>query len=185
MADMSVALSHWSRPRLTIANRHKEDDFAYALHGAQSAAYALKYIDEKPSVLAEKTLLDYGCGTGRISRVFASHFKSVVGYDPSAECIDEAGKECPGITIKNAKFTNSVPTERFDYAVSINVIEHLAFDDAKAAINNMRAVANKCVIWYHTGRNAELLVPMMTDAQKRAHNECVQSGKRINIVVIQ
>lgn len=184
MADLSFALSHWSRPRQTIACRHERDDFAYALHGAHSAADALKIIDEKPSALLKKTLIDYGCGTGRISRVFAAHFKEVIGYDPSPECIDEASKECPSIKLKNLSFTNSLPDKKFDYAVSVNVIEHLNKADAQKAVDDMRRLATHCVIWYHLARNADLMLPLMTDEQKKAHNAAMQRGNKINIVVI-
>lgn len=179
---MGVPLSHWSRPRDTIACRHKDDDFAYCLHGAHSAALALQYFDYKPSELRQKTLIDYGCGTGRISRVFAAYFASVVAYDPNPECIDEAHLECPQIAIPNLTLTNTLPYGGFDCLVSINVLEHLDGKEAEKFMADIMELADERVIWYRIGQ--DFMHKYMTPEQIAAEAEMKKRKNRINVVKI-
>ena len=183
---MPFPLSHWSRPRATIACRHKDDDFAYALHGAQMAALAVQKLDRLPSVLSGLTCVDYGCGTGRISRVLASYFKSVVGYDPNPECIDEAGQECPGIQIDNLKFTNDLAAvPRCNVAVSVNVLEHLDDKDAQIAIDAMLDHASVAVVWYSMERNKRVMAPHLTPEQIEQDSALAAAGGTISIALIR
>lgn len=145
-------LSHWENPRDTIACAHKDSDFAYALHGAQMAALVIRALDRRPSELQTMTCLDYGCGTGRISRVLASHFQHVHAYDPQPACMAEAAKECPEIPITN--LTIGVIPHTADVAVCINVIEHLNEQDADNAMSVMLTAAPIAVVWYHAQNNA-------------------------------
>ncbi|XP_026231430.1 class I SAM-dependent methyltransferase [Anabas testudineus] len=54
----------------------------------------LQYLDEKKGQPHELAV-DVGCGTGQNSRVFAAHFKEVVGVDVS-ECQLEEARSVPG-----------------------------------------------------------------------------------------
>lgn len=183
--DLSLPLSHWSRPRQTIACRHQADDFAYALHGAQSAAQALRALDKRPGELAGLRCLDYGCGTGRIARVLASYFREVVAFDPNAECLEEARRECPGIVIPNLTFQGEFSAiGACDVAVSVNVLEHLDGARAGEALHNMLSAAPVAVVWYSIEKNAEVMERWLSPAQREADRCALRRGSRISIAVI-
>lgn len=158
---MSFPIDHWKNPRKTIATKFQFNDIAYATHGAIIAMEGFEAINLPPSELKKMTLLDYGCGTGRASRVFSRIFGRVIGYDPVKECIDLANTECADMSFPNLSFTtdiNEVP--ECDIAVSINVIEHLDWNASKEMINNLKTkVAGTSYIWYSVRRNTELLGP--------------------------
>lgn len=183
---MTFPLSHWSRPRQTIASRLKDDDFAYALHGAHMAAEALHALDMKPSTLRRLRCLDFGCGTGRVARVLAAHFAHVTGYDPNAECIDEALRECPSIVQGNLAFTNdSSALPECDVAIAVNVLEHLDDATARAALELMLRQAPVVVVWYAIASNAAVMAPWLT-AEQKAHAAAVhKAGGRIAVAVIR
>ena len=175
--DNSKPLEHWRDPRGTIACRHKANDFAYALHGAQMAAYVLRYLDLRPSELRGMTCLDYGCGTGRIARVLASHFGQVYAYDPQSACMEEAAKECPEIPIPNlALVRQPVPA---DVAVSVNVLEHLDDERAEFALSTMLQMSPVAVVWYHARQNHAVMRKYLPDLPAHV------GEKQIHIAVIR
>jgi 2-polyprenyl-3-methyl-5-hydroxy-6-metoxy-1,4-benzoquinol methylase len=151
---MAFDLKHWSNPRNTIANIYKDNDMAYVTHGVMCAYEILLLINEKPLDLKNKTILDYGCGTGKNTRAIHYFFKKAVGYDPVKECINEAHKEFNNINKpilglpdkidllrKNVLyFTDDISTiigTEFDYVFANNVIEHLTGEEQITAIDNM------------------------------------------------
>ncbi|MEN8221490.1 MAG: class I SAM-dependent methyltransferase [Pseudomonadota bacterium] len=56
----------------------------------------------------QKSLLDFGCGVGRLIIPFSRKFKKVVGVDISSGMIEEAKKNIANQNISNAHFTNKV-----------------------------------------------------------------------------
>jgi len=176
---MPFPLEHWRDPRGTIACTHKDDDMAYMLHGAQMAAYALRFLNLRPSVLQGMTCIDYGCGTGRIARVLASHFKHVFAYDPQPACMAAAKKECQAIPIHNLTF--GLPSAA-DVAVCVNVLEHLDTDRCRSAIDDMLTRCQLAVVWYDPTINGEAIAPRL---QRGEIDAALSSGKRIHIAVIR
>ena len=176
---MPFPLEHWRNPRGTIACSHQHDDMAYMLHGAQMAAYALRYLGLPLGKVADLTCLDYGCGTGRIARVLASYFKHVHAYDPQPACMEAARKECPAIPIRN--LTIGLP-DRADVAVCVNVLEHLDTDRAAAALADMTARCPVSVVWYAPKANAEAIAPYIPAEQLR---QAQAAGGRVYITVIR
>jgi len=166
---MVFDLDHWRSPRSTIACKFQKNDIAYATHGAQIAMEAIRMLNLKPSVAREMSVLDYGCGTARASRVLSYAFREVWAYDPVEECIAEGQRECPGLSFPNLHLTSHLnDVQSCDLAVSMNVIEHL--DDAAASIMiaNLRSkVPNGLtVLWYSASKNAGIVGPYLTEAQR-------------------
>lgn len=89
-----------------------------------------------------KSVLDVGCGTGRLIRLLKDRGAVVTGADISGKMIKIAGKKFPDIKIANADIEN-LPFEdnSFDVVIAAFVIVHLkslkkAFDEVYRVLKN-------------------------------------------------
>jgi cyclopropane fatty-acyl-phospholipid synthase-like methyltransferase len=160
---MPFTQDHWKNPRHTIATKYEHDDFAYAIHGAWQAVEVLQKLNLKPSEAKTLSLLDYGCGTGRISRVLAKMFGKVVGYDPVKETIAcglKEGANLPSLDLVLTSDWKTVENQKFDIAISVNVIEHLSEQYQDEMLSNLKRVTDKnsrLLIWYCMERNKKMM----------------------------
>ena len=158
---MNFSLDHWRDPRGSIAVRYKNDDFAYATHGALVAMECVRRLDIRAQVAKHQRLLDYGSGTGRIGRVLAGYFGSVTCYDPSEECVAMAHEEArvPQVNVGyTSKLDEVIPP--FDVAVSVNVIEHLSLQEQQDMLNIIRRMLKPdgaLLLWYNVRNNQTIL----------------------------
>lgn len=159
---MPFTQDHWRSPRKTIANRYQNDDMAYATHGAIVAMECIRRLQAGTQISPSMSLLEYGCGTGRIARPLAGYFQKVVGYDPVIECIDAAQSECvvpqPGLSYTNR--IEDLQTASFDVVTSINVLEHLLEDDQRRLLDIVKRVAKPkapILLWYSLRLNRDVL----------------------------
>ena len=173
---MSFDLTHWQKPRSTIACTLQNNDFAYITHGVKQLAEFLGFIDENVINLKSKTLLDFGSGTGRFSRLSSFLFKDVVGYDPVIECLKEGEKELALtnreislIDVNKISFTTDstkIKTNYFDYVVSHNVFEHLIIKDSNIAFDiivNSLKLNGIALLLLHVDRNKDLIIKYKLD----------------------
>lgn len=167
---MTFKLDHWRNPRATIASNLRRHDIEYATHGAIEALKILKFTNLSIQEMSKMTILDYGCGTGRMARPLTALFKHVYAYDPVAECIQEGQKECGLLKFKNLTMTsdfNAIP--KVDFAISINVIEHLTDADANVMIANLaKVVQGPTAILYSLAKNKNVITPYLSDKQIEA-----------------
>lgn len=74
-----------------------------------------------------RSVLDAGCGTGRVARELARRGTSVVGVDSDASMLDVARAETPDLTWVQADLAMLDLAERFDVVVAAgNVVVFLA-----------------------------------------------------------
>lgn len=167
---MAFPLEHWKNPRATIALNFKHQDIEYATHGAVEALKILQFTDFSIPQMRNMTVLDYGCGTGRMARPLTGLFKQVYGYDPVKECIREGERECIGMQFRNLKLSyqwETIPT--VDFAISISVIEHLIDHDANVMIANLAKVVNgPTALLYSLYKNKNVMYPYLTEEQLEA-----------------
>ena len=73
-----------------------------------------------------KTVLDIGCGTGRLSRQIAKADAKVIGIDISEKMLEQERKKDSTSTYIHYKANNAFPFEqKFDFITSNLVLEHI------------------------------------------------------------
>jgi len=103
------------------------------------------------------TILDFGCGVGKLSYLLAAAYpKSVLyGVDVSEKCVQSAQKNPFGLT--NLHFSNTLPrTKMFDVIYAANVFHHIKCEDRQEVLGALRAVMNplaKLAIFEHNPWN--------------------------------
>jgi 2-polyprenyl-3-methyl-5-hydroxy-6-metoxy-1,4-benzoquinol methylase len=162
MEDLS---KRWGSPRATIAHTYHNNDYGYVFHGAAVVLDLLEYADISPVDCKKLKILDYGCGTGRIARIFALTGAKVWGYDPYDECIKESLKEGEKVSsfLKTPILLTSdflAISETFDIVYCVNVLEHLVADLFETAILNIESKIKengKCYLWIGSKSNSHWL----------------------------
>ena len=110
----------------------------YAQTYEQAHAASIRLSGEGPEYFAEHKLgcllrlgvlpahgvLDYGCGTGGLTRLLSGQFRVVAGYDPSARSLEVARQRAAGATFYTSP--ESIPEAAFDAAVLSGVLHHVA-----------------------------------------------------------
>src|SRR3990167_7752735 len=143
----------WRDPLKAIACTYAGDDLAYATHGGQLAAQVIRFAGIHPPA----KVLDLGSGTGRVARVLATYYGSVVAFDPSPEChavaLEEA-KRCPPANVHYTCDWKDVQAHApYSVVACISVIEHLGHVLRKELIDRIKEVApgGVAVLWYPIG----------------------------------
>ncbi len=122
-----------------------------------------------------KSVLDLGCGTGKLGLKLSNKAKDVTGIDISRHSIEVANKTAKYYKIKNFKgkvgdFKKQGYKECFDIVLAVNLIHHT--DDLKAILKHIRvALKNegKLVIFEMNPLNL-LFIPFLTlNGQIKSH----------------
>jgi len=77
----------------------------------------------RAGVSGAHSVLDYGCGTGGLTRLLCERFAFVGAFDPSAESAKVARENAPSATVYADEA--AIPGERFDAAVLSGVLHHV------------------------------------------------------------
>lgn len=79
---------------------------------------------------AGKNMLELGCGAGRMTRAFASHFSHITAVDVSMQMLDRAKQLLSDVEnvswkLANGADLNDTPSGSIDFAFSYLVLQHL------------------------------------------------------------
>ena len=83
-------------------------------------------------VSGEHSVLDYGCGTGGLTRLSSDRFGVVAGYDPSERSLEVARERAPRATFYAAEA--AIPDARFDAAILSGVLHHVSPPERRSVV---------------------------------------------------
>ncbi len=92
------------------------------------------------------SVLDIGCGGGRLSQMAARHAGRVVGidYDPRNIAIARAGNTQPHVEFRLGDVRTVLPGEQFDVALLVAVLEHI--QDVDQLLREIHRVSRRLVV---------------------------------------
>jgi len=101
----------------------------------------------------DSSVIDVGCGTGRLDFQLADKCKKVTGIDLSSKNIRVAKKNLQKSKFKNIKFVHSgikeireSAKERYDFAIMTLVIHEIEAEQRLAVLNDMKTIADTIII---------------------------------------
>ncbi len=107
----------------------------------------------KTLIEKDSTLLDVGCGTGRLEFQLANHCKEVVGLDLSSLNIKYANMHLKEFGYENVSFIHGsilkleeYTDKHFDYALTSYVLHEMSPEMRIAALKKMRKFADKIIV---------------------------------------
>jgi SAM-dependent methyltransferase len=152
-------MSEWKRQR--IERIYRPDEGHEAKHSILSATL-LRLIREEP--LRERTVLDVGCGNGRLTFALAEEAGRIIGIDWSDQAIEQASQHARALGLDHITFVRC-DAERIDYGelgpIDL-VVAHLCMSDeilrrAAAVLAPGRCVAFSTLHrdqWKESGRSS-------------------------------
>lgn len=173
----------WRYPRATIAQSYENNDYGYVMHAGMLFMEFLFASNISIKELRSKKILDYGCGTGRVSRFIALTGAYVVGYDPTPECVQEGleveAKKAPPTSLAPKLLTSnlSLIDKDFDIVICINVLGHLDKKSQDIAVKNIvdsLKEGGSCYLWVH--KNTHLPLINREEIQSQSTNVVVVRG---------
>ena len=130
-------------PQFRLSKLTETSRLRFFESGRESAADLMRQI--KRHILPEfspKTILDFGCGIGRLLIPFASLAEKVVGVDVSRTMLEQAQKNCSEHNLANVELVlsddelNSV-TETFEFVHSALVFQHIPVDRGRLILQRL------------------------------------------------
>lgn len=127
--------------RVASEKRFSETVDDYDKHRPTYPAAAIDWIVTTSGVRAGARVIDLGCGTGIVGRLFAARGFDVVGVDPNEDMLQRARQRDPRITFVNGDATSTgMDRASFDLAVAGQAFHW--FDVPKALAEIARVVKN-------------------------------------------
>jgi SAM-dependent methyltransferase len=102
----------------------------------------------------EQRLLDYGCGTGSLTRLLVERCDAVSGYDPSARSLEEARQVAARASY--CADERELPQGAFDLAVLSGVLHHVPPAERARVLETVASklrVGGRVVVFEHNPYN--------------------------------
>lgn len=144
----------------------------YLLKGAQNYREFIHLIERHSATSPLSTLLDWGCGSGRLAGFFLkySNIPQIHGCDIDAEAVAWANEHFPQGTFQTIPL--HPPTQysdnQFDSIISFSVLTHLDRDNQNAWLEEMRRILKPeglFIATVHGVKAAQVLLPK-SDVEK-------------------
>jgi len=130
--------------------------------GERAVIKLLKKFDALGKELQFGSVLDFGCGVGRVSRALAARFRQVIAIDVSSSMLDEAQKANQHIGnidfIHNiAEDLSIIPEDSIDCLYTTLVLQHMPKQRQVMYIREFcRVLRPKGILVMHTGTKSNL-----------------------------
>ena len=109
-----------------IADKYSDLHAANISASGEGVEYFARYKLEclkRHGVSSASRVLDFGCGIGNLTRLLATHFEAVCGYDPSQKSIEFARTRGGGARYHHE--LDELRSESFDAVVLAGVLHHV------------------------------------------------------------
>lgn len=126
-----------------ISNGNFNNKSELYLHLMHIATY--EYVK---SFVADKKVLDFGCGSGYGTKILSETAESVIGVDISPEAIHFAKREYPSSNLE-FMMSEEIEDKKFDIITSFQVIEHVS-NDSEYIINLKKLLNPKGILFIST-----------------------------------
>jgi len=93
-----------------------------------------------------KSVLDVGCGFGRIGELLADRDVDYTGIDVSDEMIRAARKRLPDGKFRTTSLEAFAPTETYDLVLAVEFLMHVPPEEIVDAVATMRSLANRHIV---------------------------------------
>ena len=112
-----------------LADRMSDDDReAFFASGDADIAHLFELIPD----FTPRSVLDFGCGVGRLTRALAKRVDRVAGVDAAESMLRLACQNVP-----NAAFSATIPDQKFDIIVSLIVFQHIPVRRGEALLDEL------------------------------------------------
>ena len=133
-----ITLPQFRRDAMTSEAREE-----FFLSGRQHAQFVMdvsrQFVDP---AFAPKSILEFGCGVGRVLVAFAEIAPKAVGVDISPSMLAEARRNCDehgrsGVELRSADDRLSAVTETFDLVHTFIVLQHIPVDRVRVILDSL------------------------------------------------
>lgn len=157
---------HRPSPRNIIDPDTQDNDFGYVMDAASIFVEFLSAWARPVTELKGLKILDYGCGTGRVTRLLALTGAEVHGFDPSDRCITQ------GLVVEGSKVNPDMAKPRsltsefhnvgknFHIILCVNVLDQLGAGEVDQVIENIFGCLREggsCYIWVSDSSQQKLV----------------------------
>jgi SAM-dependent methyltransferase len=154
---------------VTLNRASEVDKFdRYAQSYTQAHAASVRASGEAPEFFArhklnclvrlgatrEQRVLDYGCGTGSLTRLLLEQFSVVSAYDPSALSLEQARSVAPRACYHGSE--GAIPESAFDLVILSGVLHHVPPSERAPLLEGVArklCVGGRVVIFEHNPYN--------------------------------
>ncbi len=167
----------WMDSRITMscALWGADNDPAPDLETAQHRK--LREFADLAGVAPGHRVVDIGSGFGGMLDYLARERRvsAAVGLNSSAvQCRESLGQELPAVRVRHTEYQDYLPTEPFDAAVCVEMIEHLALPEDFAAgthIDRYRDLLQRVHAWTRPGARFVIEATVNPGAARRSRSE--------------
>jgi len=161
-------------PPDTLLYETGKQDYAAYFQSGQEAAAEIKSLCKLFSNSSIHSILDWGCGVGRVTRYLPTYFPEahIVGADANPNCIEWLQNNIPDIQwiLSNATDRGENLIGSYDLIIALSVLTHLPANEQANWLNKLNSLLNpQGLVWLST--HGKTYLHQLTHQQKKQLSE--------------